>query len=47
MLFHFGLRKFDLRLGYFGGVSRMFLGYFGGVQTDFDIFKVKKIFETL
>ena len=47
MLFDFGLRKFDPRLGS-RIVPWVFLGYFGGIKTDFKIFEVKKLFfETL
>ena len=47
MLFDFGLRKFDPRLGS-RIVPWVFLGYSGGVKTDFKNFEVKKLFfETL
>ena len=47
VLFDFGLRKFDPRLGS-RIVPWVFLGYFGGIKTDFKIFEVKKLFfETL
>ena len=47
VLFDFGLRKFDPRLGS-RIVPWVFLGYFGGIKIDFKIVEVKKLFfETL